>query len=121
MGCQHGFSTGNELPQLTDVMTVKASRPHYFPASLHRGSGETHTGRYSGHLRYTWVCVRWVDHTGIVARIRADNVVIQNGPYDVAEYRLELPADSEEQLWQQTLGSRGFLVPTGVRLPRTAG
>lgn len=103
--CQHGFSTPTKLSQLTGVTTAKAARPHYLPAGLIGGFGEPDIGRHAGHLRYAWVCVRWVDRPGAVARIRADNVAIQNGLYDVAEPRVDLPADFAEQLWQQYEGA----------------
>ena len=90
---------------------AKAARPHYFPAGLIGGFGQPDTGRRAGHLRYSWVCVRWIGETSVVPRIRADNVAIQNGVYDVAEPGPDLPADFAEQLWQQYEGE----LPAAIR------
>jgi len=89
------------------MATAKAARPHYLPASLIGGFGEPDTGsdRHTGHLRYAWVCVRRTGDPGTVSRVRADNVAIQNGVYDVAEPGPDLPADYAEQLWQQYEGA----------------
>ena len=89
------------------MATAKAARPHYFPASLIGGFGEPDTGsdRHAGHLRYAWVCVRRPGDPGTVIRVRADNVAIQNGVYDVAEPGPDFPADFAEQLWQQYEGA----------------
>ena len=81
---------------------AKAARPHYFPAGLF---GQPDTGRRAGHLRYSWVCVRWTGETSVVPRIRANDVAIQNGVYDVAE-----PGPAE-QLWQQYEGE----LPAAIR------
>jgi hypothetical protein len=95
------------------MATAKAARPHYFPAGLIGGFGERDTGsdRHSGHLRYAWVCVRRTDDPGTVTRVRADNVAVQNGVYDVAEPGPDLPADFAEQLWQQYEGA----LPEAIR------
>jgi hypothetical protein len=93
------------------VTTAKAGRPHYLPASLIGGFGEPDTGRHAGHLRYAWVCMRLAGAPWTVARIRADNVAIQNGMYDVADPGPDLPADFAEQLWKQYEGA----LPGAVR------
>ena len=87
------------------VAMLKAARPHYLPASLIGGFGGPDTGRNAGRLRYSWVCVRWAGETSLVARIRAGNAAIENGVYDVAEPRPDLPHDFAEQLWQQYEGA----------------
>jgi hypothetical protein len=65
------------------------------------GFGEPDTGRHADHLRYAWVCIRRTDAPKAVARIRADNVAVQNALYEVAEPGPNLPADFAEQLWKQ--------------------
>jgi hypothetical protein len=93
------------------VAMLKAARPHYLPASLIGGFGEPDTGWNAGQLRYSWVCVRWAGETSVVARIRAGNVAIQDGVYDVAEPGPDLPHDFAERLWQQYEGA----LPAAVR------
>jgi len=83
------------------VTTAKAARPHYLPASLIGGFGEPDKGKHAGHLRYAWVRMRLAGVPGTVAGIRADNVAIQNGVYDVADPGPDLPADFAEQFWKQ--------------------
>jgi hypothetical protein len=87
------------------VITAKAARPHYLPASLIGGFGEPDTGKHAGHLRYAWVCMRRTGTLGTVTRTRADNVAIQNGVYDVGEPGPDLVADFAEQLWQRYEGA----------------
>src|ERR1700678_3810539 len=82
-----------------DMTVAKAARPHYLPASLIGGFGEPDAGRHAGELRYNWVCMRRRDQSGVIPRIRADNVAIENGLYDVAEPGPDLAADFAEQLW----------------------
>jgi hypothetical protein len=97
------------------VAKAKAARPHYLAASLIGGFGEPDTGRHAGRLRCSWVCVRWTCETSVVSKIRADNVAIQNGVYDVAEPGPNLPSDFAEQLWQQYEGA----LPAAIRAQET--
>lgn len=87
------------------MTTAKAARPHYLPASLIGGFGKPDTGRHAGQLRYAWVCVRRTGDPGTVAKVRADNVAVQNGLYDVAEPGPDLPGDFAEQLRRQYEGA----------------
>jgi len=87
------------------VVTAKAERPHYLPASLIGGFGEPGTGKNAASLRYAKVCVRRRDNPDVLARaVRADNVAVQNGLYDVGQPGPELPADFAENLWRQYEG-----------------
>ena len=49
--------------------------------------------------------VRWTNGDGAVGRIRADNIAVENGVYDVADPRPDLRSDFAEQLWQQYEGA----------------
>ena len=55
--------------------------------------------------------MRRTGQVGIAARIRADNVAIENGIYEVVEPRDDLPADFAEQLWQLYEGA----LPEAIR------
>ncbi|MGK4586216.1 hypothetical protein [Kitasatospora sp. HPMI-4] len=80
--------------------SAKVQRPHYLPAALIGGFGIP-DARQSG-ARYASVLMRRRDEPGkLRGPIRADQVAVQNGLYDVDEPYEELPADFAETLWQR--------------------
>ena len=82
-------------------MSSNKERPHYIPACLIGGFGAPDTGKHANELRYAWVCSRRRDMPQkVTPRIRADNLAVQNGLYDVDQPCSALPADFAEQLWR---------------------
>jgi hypothetical protein len=81
------------------MRSAKVQRPHYLPAGLIGGFG-IRDPREPGS-RYSMVCVRRRNAPGkLLGPLRADQVAVQNGLYDVDEPDEELPADFAEALWQ---------------------
>jgi hypothetical protein len=93
------------------MTSSKAARTHYLPASLIGGFGQPEKGRRSGNLRYARVCVRRLDDPERTTAIRADQVAVQNGLYDVDQPGQELPADFAERLWEAYEGP----LPAAIR------
>ena len=102
---------GCPAPEWADVTSSKAARTHYLPASLIGGFGQPESGRRSGNLRYARVCVRRPDHPERTTVMRADQVAVQNGLYDVDQSGPELPADFAERLWKAYEGP----LPVAIR------